>query len=142
MFYLRILVSGGSLAPSTSVMLPTPTTINIIQSNTLDSMGVQTRHILFISPVISNRPDKIIYTDEQIDEFSQISSEFLNGSISMEEAILKLRGGGKFKDISFIVLYIWLWRLQNNHLQSFQPIQPPHPCRSSNPRSSLGLGGI
>jgi len=89
-------------------MLPPLTTINIIQSNDLDSIGIQTRHILLIAPVISKRPDKIIYTYKQIDEFSQISLDFLNGSITMEEATLKLRGGGRFKDIPFIVLYVWL----------------------------------
>ena len=44
----------------------------------------------------------------------------------MEEAILKLRGGVKFKDISLIVFYIWLWNLNNNHVQGFQKIRPPH----------------
>jgi hypothetical protein len=47
-------------------------------------------------------------------------------SISMDEAILQLRGGGKFKDISFIVFYIWLYKLQINHVEGFQPIRPPH----------------
>ena len=107
------------------------------------------------APVIRNRPYTIIYRGEQIDEFSQISSEFLNGSISMEEAILQLRGGDKFKDISFIVLYIWLYSLQNKHVQGFQPICLPHQewmpkganqrppyaggYGSSSPGSSLGL---
>lgn len=44
----------------------------------------------------------------------------------MDEAILQFRGGVKFKDIFFIVFYIWLYRLQNNHVEGFQPIRPPH----------------
>ena len=121
-------------------------------------MGIQTKHILFIAPVISNRPDKILYTDKQIDEFYQIAGKFMNSSISIDEAILQLRGGEKFKDFSFIVLYIWLYRLQNNHVQGFQTIHLPHQewmpkganqrplyvggYGSFNPRTSLSLANI
>ena len=106
------------------VLLPLPpTSLEKLIPNQLDS---QTTSIGQTAPVISNRPDKIIYTEEQINESFQISFEFLDGSITMEKAILKLRGGGNFKDISFIVLYIWLWKLQNNHVRGFQQIHPPH----------------
>ena len=42
------------------------------------------------------------------------------------ELILELSGGGRLEDISWIIFYIWLWKLQNNHVQGFQPIKPPH----------------
>ena len=106
-----------------------PPPVDRISPYALDSIRAQNKNNLRSVPVISNRPDKIIYTEEQINELSQISFEFLDGSISMEEAVLKLRGGVKFKDISFIVLYIWLWKLQNSHVQGFQlppQIKLPH----------------
>jgi|JI71714CRNA_FD_contig_121_198153_length_4545_multi_4_in_0_out_0_4 hypothetical protein len=156
MFLFRVTGMGGALTPNVSVMLPPPpTAINRIQFTSLDSMVSQTKPSSLIAPVITNQPDKSILTDLQLDEFNQISSKFLDSSISMDEAILQLRGGGKFKDISFIVLYIWLYRLQNNHVESFQPIYPPHQewmqnrahqrppyaggYSSSNSGSSLGL---
>ena len=156
MFLFRVTGMGGALTPNVSVMLPPPpTAINRIQFTSLDSMVSQTKPSSLIAPVITNQPDKSILTDLQLDEFNQISSKFLDGSISMDEAILQLRGGGKFKDISLIVLYIWLYRLQNNHVEGFQPIRPPHQewmpkgadqrppyaggYGSSNSGSSLGL---
>jgi len=48
----------------------------------------------------------------------------MNGFINKEKAMLKLRGGGKFKYICFIVLYVCLYRLQNKHVQGFQYICP------------------
>ena len=154
-FFLSSTNMGGIIAPNVSVMFPPPTAINRIQFTSLDSMVSQTKPSSLIAPVISNRPKKILLTNEQIDKFSKISSEFRDGSINMDEAILQLRGGGKFKDISFIVLYIWLYKLQNNHVEGFQPIRPPHQewmskgadqrppyaggYGSSNSGSSLGL---
>ena len=127
MFLFRVTGMVGALTPNVSVMLPPPpTAINRIQFTSLDGMVSQTKPSSLIAPVITNKPDKSILTDLQLDEFNQISSKFLYGSISMDEAIFQLRGGGKFKDISLIVLYIWLYRLQNNHVEGFQLIRPPH----------------
>lgn len=156
MFLFRVTGVGGALTPNVSVMVPSaPTAINRIQFSSQDSMISQTKASSLIAPVITNQPDKIILTDLQLDELNQISSKFLDGSISIDEAILQLRGGGKFKDISFIVLYIWLYTLQKNHVEGFQSIRlpdqewtpkgagqrPPYArgYYSSNSRSSLGL---
>ena len=137
-------------------MLPFPTPISRIQLHSLELIGAQKQNSLRSVPVVSNRPDKIIYTDEQIDKLSKISFEFLDGSINMEKAILKLRAGGRFKDISFLAFYLWLYSSQNNSVQGFQQIRPPHQewmpkganqrppyvggYGSSNSKSSLGLG--
>lgn len=65
-------------------------------------------------------------TNDQMEQFNIIGKKFIDGSITMEEAILQLRGGGLFTDISYLVLFIWLWKLQNSQVGSFQPIRPPH----------------
>lgn len=96
----------GTLAPYAAVIVP---------------LGAQTRNIPQTTPVIISRVEKVRFTNEKIEQFNIIVKKCMNGSISMEEAALKLCGGGKFKDISFIALYIWLYRLQNNHVQGFQP---------------------
>ena len=117
----------GALTVNVSVIVSPPSTVmNIIQFTSLDAMVSQTKPNSLIVTVITNQSDKSSLTDLQLDEFKQISSKFLNSSISINEAILKLRGRGKFNDISLIVLYIWLYRLQNNHVEGFQAIRSPH----------------
>ena len=109
MFLFRATGMGGALTPNVSVMLPPPpTAINRTQFTSLDGIVSQTKPSSYIAPVITNQPDKILLTDLKLDKFNQISSKFLDGSISMDEAIFQLRGGGKFKDISFIVFNICL----------------------------------
>ena len=77
-------------------------------------------------PVYLIIPEKNILTDLQLNEFNQIGSKFLNGSITIDEAILELRGGGRFEEICYLVLFIWLSNLQNNSVEGFQSIRPPH----------------
>jgi hypothetical protein len=156
LFVLGSTTMGGVLAPNLSVMLPAPTPISIIHFPTRESMNTKTRHIPIIVPMIPNRPNKILLTDKQIDEFYQICSKVQDGSISMKEAILQLRGGGRLKYIlmaSYLAYY--LYQYQYPSVEGFQPIRPPHlewmpegaPKRppyaggygSSNSGSSLGL---
>lgn len=152
-FLLGSTTMGGVLAPNLSVMLPAPTPISIIDFPTRESMNTKTRHIPILVPTILNRPNKILITAKQIDEFDQICSKVQDGSISMEEAILQLRGGGRLEDICKIAVFIYLF--QYSYVEGFQPIRPPHlewmpegaPKRppyaggygSSNSGSSLGL---
>ena len=82
--------------------MPLPTPISRIQPHTLESIGAQkqNRNSLRSVPVVAKRLDTVVYTEQHIDELYQIAGKFMNGSISMEEAILKLRGGGRLEDIS------------------------------------------
>lgn len=45
------------------------------------------------APVINSKSDKIIYRDQQIQELYQLTSKFMNGSMSMEELVAEFRGG-------------------------------------------------
>ena len=84
----------------------------------------ETKPIFLTAPVINNQLNQM---DLQLDEFTQISSKFINSSMSIDELILQLRGGDKFKDISFIILFILLYKLQQNRIEGF-PVNPvPHP---------------
>jgi hypothetical protein len=65
-------------------------------------------------------------TNDQMEQFDIVLKKCIDGSITMKQAILQLRDGEKFKDISWIIFYIWLSQLQNSHVQGFQQIQPPH----------------
>lgn len=51
---------------------------------------------------VSEKPDKMIYTPEQIDELYEIVYKFRNGSISMEEVVCELRGGGLLLELLFL----------------------------------------
>nr|YP_009059262.1 hypothetical protein [Eunotia naegelii]YP_009059312.1 hypothetical protein [Eunotia naegelii]AHI51209.1 hypothetical protein [Eunotia naegelii]AHI51259.1 hypothetical protein [Eunotia naegelii] len=49
---------------------------------------------IVIAQVTKNSPEKIYpFTDHQIDEFYELTLQYLNNSISQEELLLKLRGG-------------------------------------------------
>ena len=129
MFLFRVTGMGGALTPNVSVMLPPPpTSINRIQFTSLDGMVSQTKPRSLIAPVITNKPDKSILTDLQLDEFNQISSKFLYGSITMEEAILQLRGGDELTDvvavIAFVIFINWYDSLFG--VKAFQANPLPH----------------
>lgn len=112
------------------VIVPLPIPINKIQ----ESMVSESQLVYLIIP------EKNILTDLQLNEFNQIGSKFLNGSITIDEAILELRGGGRFEEICYLVLFIWLSNLQNNSVEGFQSIRPPHQQLMPNQRPPY-IGG-
>jgi len=128
MVYVSIIFVGtiiaGSISPCGAVGLPAPSPIHRVQPNNLDRIGAQKNHNLRYAQIFDN----YLYQNDSIEELYDITSKFLNTDISLEELelILELRGGGRLEDISWIIFYIWLWKLQNNHVQGFQMIKPPH----------------
>lgn len=107
MFGIRFTGMVEALTPNNSVTLSSPPiAINRMQFTSLDLMVSQSKPNSLIAPIITNRPNKSILTNLLLDKFNQISSKFMTGSINMDEALLQLRGAKRFKDISFIVLWI------------------------------------
>ena len=49
---------------------------------------------------------KIVLTDKQIKRFSNLALQFNNGSITLEQAILKLRGGGGLTELAAILTFV------------------------------------
>ena len=109
----------GPVVGQVVLSLP-PTSIERLISNQLDS---QTRNIAQFAPVIGPRVDKFVLTDKQIEELDILYSKFKNGSITMEEAILELRGG----DLSdWLVLFVFFYMIANHTGESFLQAPLPH----------------
>lgn len=83
---------GISLSQCVAVMLPPPTAIDRFHYIDGDIMGTL-RNSLRPASVINNRPDKILYTEEKIDELYKLAGQYMDGSMDMKELVAELRGG-------------------------------------------------
>jgi hypothetical protein len=85
-----ILSLGIGLAPTQAIGLPIlPTTPPILRSIHSD-----TPKKVIIAQVIYNSPEKIVFTEKQMDQLYDFAIKYRNNSMSREEFILELRGGG------------------------------------------------
>ncbi len=78
-----------------------------------------------IAPVIDTRPDKIVFSEKQMDKLYEIALKCKDNSMSREEAIAELRGGD-IKDYvkAFAVIGAILSIIANS--DAFQvPLPPP-----------------
>jgi hypothetical protein len=101
------------------VILPLPSThIERVIPNQFYSQ-TRNRNLIQATPLIKDKVDKIIFTDEEMDQFDIIIKNFIFNSI-------QFRGGVNYNDFFYIVLFIWLCKLQNSYVEGFQPIRPPH----------------
>ena len=111
------------LAPCAAVMLPPPTSISRLQC--IDKSRIKTnKNCPRTAPVIGPRVDKVILTDKRIGY-----CKFKNGSITMEEAILQLRGGDGLIDIAAVIAFIIFVNWYDSLFgvdAAFQPKPLPH----------------
>ena len=87
---LILALLGNELAPSQAIGLPILTTTSAIM-RTIDSY---TPKKVIIARVIESSPDKVIFTEKQMDQLYDFAVKCANGSMSKEELITELRGGG------------------------------------------------
>lgn len=81
-----------------------------------------------IAHILEEKVDKIRLTNEQIKEFNNLAIELNSGSITMEEAVLRLRGGDGLTDvvavIGFVIFMNWYDSLFG--VEAFQANPLPH----------------
>jgi hypothetical protein len=84
-----ILSLTNGVVPSQAIGLPIlrPT------SSIMRSIHSDTSKKVIIARVINNTPEKIFFTEKQMDQFYDLAVKYRNNSISREEIILELRGG-------------------------------------------------
>ena len=80
------------LAPCTAVMLPLPPAIHRL-SPIEESRIRSNKNYPQIAAIPASKVDKIRLTNEQIKQFDILAQQLSSGSITMEEAIVQLRGG-------------------------------------------------
>jgi hypothetical protein len=76
-----------------------------------------------IAPIIEQNIDKMVLTDEQIDDLNLICYKLQTGSITLDKAILEIRGGN-FYDWAALAFIIYMFSLSQG--SSFQNVPLPH----------------
>ena len=81
-----------------------------------------------IAHILEEKVDKIRLTNEQIKEFNNLAIELNSGSITMEEAVLRLRGGDGLSDIVGIITFVIFinWYDSLFGVEAFQANPLPH----------------
>lgn len=59
-----------------------------------------------IATIPESKVDKIRLTNDQIKEFNNLALQLNSGSITMEEAVLQLRGGSELSDIVGVIAFV------------------------------------
>ena len=115
-----ILRLTNGVVPSQAIGLPIlPTTPPIMRSIHSD-----TPKKVIIARVINNSPEKIAFTEKQMDQLYDLAVRYRNNSMSREEFILELRGGGIEDWVAAFGIIIAIITLINN-VDAFQV--PPNP---------------
>ena len=105
-----------------AVMVPLPTQISIehlVSAEVLRSNN----QCPGIAPIIKAKMDKMILTDQQVEDLNIICYKLQKGSITLDKAVLKLRAGG-FYDWAALAFIIYMFSLQQGN--SFQNVPLPH----------------
>ena len=76
-----------------------------------------------IATIPESKVDKMVLTDQQIEDLNLICYKLEKGSITLDQAVLKLRAGG-FYDWATLAFIIYMFSLQQGN--SFQNVPLPH----------------
>ena len=81
-----------------------------------------------IAPIIEEKVDKIKLTNGQIKQFNILTLQLNSGSITMEEALLELRGGESLTDIAAVIAFVIFvnWYDTFFGVKAFQSNPLPH----------------
>ena len=120
---------GQPLAPyACAVMVPLPpTAINRLSSIEQRSSIANKKGYPQIADIPLSKVDKIRLTNDQIQQFNNLALQLNSGSITIDEALLQLRGGGRIKDLAvvfaFVIFVSWY---DSFFTQGFQQVPLPH----------------
>ena len=117
------------LAPCVAVVLPLPpVAIDRLSPMEQDKILSNKNGYPQIATIPESKVDKIRLTNDQIQQFNNLALQLNSGSITMEEAVLQLRGGDGLTDIvaaiAFVIFINWYDSLFG--VQAFQANPLPH----------------
>ena len=118
---------GQPLVPyAAAVMVPLPPQISIEHVVRAEVLRGNTQ-CPGIAPIIKAKMDKMTLTDYQVQELEAIFIKLQNNSITMEEAVLEIRGGG-FGDLAAILAFVIFvnWYDSLFGVEGFQVAPLPH----------------
>ena len=111
-----------------TVMIPLPPAMERLSPIEQDKILTNKNSYPQIAHILEEKVDKIRLTNEQIKEFNNLAIELNSGSITMEEAVLRLRGGDGLTDvvavIAFVIFINWYDSLFG--VEAFQANPLPH----------------
>ena len=115
---------GQPLVPcAAAVVMPLPPAIHRLSPIEQDRILSNKNSYPKIARIIEEKMDKMVLTDEQIEDLNLICYKLQKGSITIDKAILELRGGG-FYDWATLAFIIYMFSLQQGN--SFQNVPLPH----------------
>jgi hypothetical protein len=81
-----------------------------------------------VTIIYESKVDKIRLTNEQIKQFNNLALQLNSGSITMEEAVLELRGGDGLTDVVAVLAFILFvnWYDSFFGAEAFQANPLPH----------------
>nr|ULD16203.1 hypothetical protein [Cylindrotheca closterium] len=91
-----------------TVMVPLPPTVERLSPIEQDKILIHQNYSPQIVSIIEPKIDKMILTDTQIENLNVIVNKLENGSITLDEAILKLRAGQQLTPLTKILFKILL----------------------------------
>ena len=93
-----------------AVVMPLAPAINRLSLIEQDSILRNKNSYHQIAPIIESKMDKIVLTDKQIEDLNLIRYKLENGLITVDKAILELRGGGLYDwaTLAFIIYMLSL----------------------------------
>jgi hypothetical protein len=97
-----------SLTPCVDVMLLLPSGVTRKLSSIEQSRMRTNKNYPQITPIPVSKVDKIRLTNEQIKQFESLALQLSSDSITMEQAILQLRGGSVSSKSSTTPRSFWL----------------------------------
>ena len=111
---------GQPLVPCTAaVMLPLP----IERLSPFEQDRILGNYYPKIARIIESKTDKMVLTDEQLDDLNLICYKLQKGSITIDKAILEIRGGG-FYNWATLAFIIYMFYLQETN--AFGTVPLPH----------------
>ena len=120
---------GQPLVPcAAAVMMPLPP-VAIHRLSPIEESRIRiNKNYPQIAAIPASKVDKIRLTNEQIKQFDSLALQLSSGSITMEEAILQLRGGDGLTDIVAVIAFVIFmnWYDSLFGVEAFQATPLPH----------------
>lgn len=102
--FILTTTSLPNFTPILSVMLQVPQQIVIVDIK-INPSNLTFKDFLKIAPTFIQDSDKIVLTNKQIRKFDLLSQQVIDGSTTLDEAILALRSGDGLTDLVVIMLF-------------------------------------
>jgi hypothetical protein len=109
-------------------MIPLPTAMERLSPFEQDRILSNKNSYPQIAHILEEKIDKIRLTNEEIKEFNNLAIELNSGSITMEEEILRLRGGDGLTDVAAVIAFVIFinWYDSLFGVKAFQANPLPH----------------